>query len=176
MLSLSKQEKNDPRKWRHFTLSTNSSFRVVSCRASPPNIALPAYDRSTKPSIPEQMCCCPAASHRKSKTSGVERDGCLTNPSIDQASADDSAQLIMSLPPQDSIESREKILAGHISRRVEMVQANENEDSLITEASGMTPLAERVGRHSDERPGVGVGNFFSSMALASDMMPMYPRV
>lgn len=50
MLRLSKADAHDPSKWRHFEISIDSPFHLVSCLASRSNTALPAYSRP-KPKV-----------------------------------------------------------------------------------------------------------------------------
>ncbi|KZF26718.1 hypothetical protein L228DRAFT_265090 [Xylona heveae TC161] len=43
VMRLSKPDQNDPTKRRHFEISIDSPFHILSCRATQANIALPAY-------------------------------------------------------------------------------------------------------------------------------------
>jgi len=72
-MRLSKPDANDPTKRRHFEISIDSPFHVLSCQATQANTSLPAYS-SPEPAlghtrIPE--CGCPnAPSRRTSPTTG----------------------------------------------------------------------------------------------------------
>ncbi|QIW95092.1 hypothetical protein AMS68_000610 [Peltaster fructicola] len=66
IMRLSKPDANDPGKRRHFEISIDSPFHILSCRATQNNISLPAY------SSPEQNgnahlydCGCPGAARRR---------------------------------------------------------------------------------------------------------------
>lgn len=66
VMRLSKPDVNDPGKRRHFEISIDSPFHILSCQATQNNISLPAY------SGPEQNsnthlydCGCPGAARRR---------------------------------------------------------------------------------------------------------------
>jgi len=69
VMRLSKQDKDDPTKRRHFEISIDSPFHILSCKATQANIALPAYDSSSSPqdSSPLSLyeCGCPGAPLRR---------------------------------------------------------------------------------------------------------------
>lgn len=73
VMRLSKPDANDPSKRRHFEISIDSPFHILSCQATQANTALPAYS-SPEPAlgsgrIPE--CGCPnAPARRTSPTNG----------------------------------------------------------------------------------------------------------
>jgi hypothetical protein len=63
-MRLSKVDENDPTKRRHFEISIDSPFHILSCKATQANIYLPAYsDPSSEPIMPqtEYACGCPGA-------------------------------------------------------------------------------------------------------------------
>lgn len=64
MLRLSKVDERDSGKRRHFEISIDSPFHILSCKATQANIYLPAYTRpATDPEPPAQEfeCGCPGA-------------------------------------------------------------------------------------------------------------------
>ncbi|KAJ5166906.1 uncharacterized protein N7482_005687 [Penicillium canariense] len=64
VLRLSKVDERDPTKRRHFEISIDSPFHILSCKATQANIYLPAYSRpATDPDPPAQEfeCGCPGA-------------------------------------------------------------------------------------------------------------------
>lgn len=64
MLRLSKVDERDPTKRRHFEISIDSPFHILSCKATQANIYLPAYTRpAADPDPPAQEfeCGCPGA-------------------------------------------------------------------------------------------------------------------
>ncbi|KAJ6091406.1 hypothetical protein N7467_003375 [Penicillium canescens] len=64
VLRLSKVDERDPTKRRHFEISIDSPFHILSCKATQANIYLPAYTNpATDPEPPAQEfeCGCPGA-------------------------------------------------------------------------------------------------------------------
>ncbi|KKY17836.1 putative arrestin domain protein [Phaeomoniella chlamydospora] len=70
VMRLSKPDDNDPGKRRHFEISIDSPFHILSCRATQANTALPAYDSSNATPQPtdEYDCGCPGAALRRRNT------------------------------------------------------------------------------------------------------------
>lgn len=65
-MRLSKPDQTDPSKRRHFEISIDSPFHILSCRATQANISLPAYsspESGTNTSLYE--CGCPGAARRR---------------------------------------------------------------------------------------------------------------
>ena len=71
-MRLSKPDKNDPTKRRHFEISIDSPFHILSCQATQANTALPAYSTpepaASNERIPE--CGCPNAPIRRNSPPG----------------------------------------------------------------------------------------------------------
>ncbi|KAJ5332274.1 hypothetical protein MYU51_007361 [Penicillium brevicompactum] len=64
VLRLSKVDERDPTKRRHFEISIDSPFHILSCKATQANIYLPAYTRPAEEPVPpaqEFECGCPGA-------------------------------------------------------------------------------------------------------------------
>ena len=65
-MRLSKRDQNDPTKRRHFEISIDSPFHILSCRATQANTSLPAY---TSPQAFQEgthsECGCPGAVYRR---------------------------------------------------------------------------------------------------------------
>lgn len=81
VMRLSKPDQNDPTKRRHFEISIDSPFHILSCQATQANTALPAYS-SPEPATSDARrpdCGCPgAAVRRTSPTSFVPTLGSLS--------------------------------------------------------------------------------------------------
>jgi len=78
VMRLSKADSTDPSKRRHFEISIDSPFHVLSCRATGANTALPAYtDNRTAPAAnnPLGTCNCPPLNRRGTPT----KDGSTTS-------------------------------------------------------------------------------------------------
>lgn len=67
VMRLSKPDANDPSKRRHFEISIDSPFHILSCRATQANISLPAYTSpmATPASANLFECGCPGAARRR---------------------------------------------------------------------------------------------------------------
>jgi hypothetical protein len=66
-MRLSKPDKDDPTKRRHFEISIDSPFHILSCQATQANTALPAYSSPEPMTGPGRMpeCGCPGAPVRR---------------------------------------------------------------------------------------------------------------
>ena len=72
-MRLSKPDATDPTKRRHFEISIDSPFHILSCRATQANIALPAYSspESTTLLTEHSSCGCPGAPRRRNSPSSL---------------------------------------------------------------------------------------------------------
>ena len=72
-MRLSKPDVQDPTKRRHFEISIDSPFHILSCRATQANIALPAYTspESTTLLTEHSACGCPGAPRRRNSPSSL---------------------------------------------------------------------------------------------------------
>ncbi|KAF3930687.1 hypothetical protein ABW19_dt0208238 [Dactylella cylindrospora] len=59
VMRLSKLDPNDPTKRRHFEISIDSPFHILSCKCSHANISLPAYTDHDHSQQPATSCNCP---------------------------------------------------------------------------------------------------------------------
>lgn len=66
-MRLSKPDQTDPTKRRHFEISIDSPFHILSCRATQANISLPAYSSPEGGNNPASLydCGCPGAARRR---------------------------------------------------------------------------------------------------------------
>ena len=73
VMRLSKPDPSDPTKRRHFEISIDSPFHILSCRATQANIALPAYTspESTTLLTEHSACGCPGAPRRRNTPSSL---------------------------------------------------------------------------------------------------------
>jgi hypothetical protein len=67
VMRLSKPDANDPNKRRHFEISIDSPFHILSCRATQANISLPAYSSPQQGNGGASLyeCGCPGAARRR---------------------------------------------------------------------------------------------------------------
>ena len=89
VLRLSKPDAVDPTKRRHFEISIDSPFNILSCRATQANTALPAYTSpESTPSSPDQFVCgCPGAPRRQTSATILPTLGNLQNGHNDSSSS-----------------------------------------------------------------------------------------
>ncbi|KAL9073517.1 MAG: hypothetical protein Q9157_004722 [Trypethelium eluteriae] len=83
VMRLSKPDQNDPSRRRHFEISIDSPFHILSCRATQANTALPAYSSPQTATDGSQLfeCGCPgAAPRRTTPTSFVPTLNSLNGP------------------------------------------------------------------------------------------------
>jgi len=73
VMRLSRPDQNDPTKRRHFEISIDSPFHILSCQATQANTALPAYSspepQASETRLPE--CGCPGAPTRRTSPTGM---------------------------------------------------------------------------------------------------------
>ena len=72
-MRLSKVDATDPSKRRHFEISIDSPFHILSCRATQANIALPAYTSPESATLLTEHyeCGCPGAAKRRNSPSSL---------------------------------------------------------------------------------------------------------
>ncbi|KAF1996795.1 hypothetical protein P154DRAFT_306664 [Amniculicola lignicola CBS 123094] len=96
VMRLSKPDAVDPTKRRHFEISIDSPFHILSCQATQANTALPAYSSPHSPASDTRSpeCGCPgAAIRRTSPTTFVPTLGSLSRDSQNSADALSSSGL-----------------------------------------------------------------------------------
>ncbi|KAK5103500.1 hypothetical protein LTS08_002915 [Lithohypha guttulata] len=73
VMRLSRPDENDPEKRRHFEISIDSPFNIMSCRATQANTSLPAYSQgeSALGATDEWECGCPGAALTRRSTPPV---------------------------------------------------------------------------------------------------------
>ncbi|RMD44960.1 hypothetical protein DV735_g169, partial [Chaetothyriales sp. CBS 134920] len=110
VLRLSRPDENDSSKRRHFEISIDSPFTILSCRATQANISLPAYTagNSDGAAADEYTCGCPGAtllSRRNTPPSGPQHPAALamhadaiTNPGVQRSWSNDGVGLAVPRP------------------------------------------------------------------------------
>jgi hypothetical protein len=101
VLRLSRPDATDPSKRRHFEISIDSPFHILSCRATQANISLPAYS-SPSPTTDSRLyqCGCPGAApvRGSSPTSYVPTMNSLASQSPSRSSADFAGSTLLQAP------------------------------------------------------------------------------
>lgn len=72
-MRLSRPDDREPGKRRHFEISIDSPFHILSCRATAANTSLPEYSTGRTPALPadEYECGCPGAALKRGKAGSV---------------------------------------------------------------------------------------------------------
>ena len=88
-MRLSRPDENDASKRRHFEISIDSPFNILSCRATQANTSLPAYssDSGGRLSAEEYECGCPGATLRRRNTPPGQQMPTLSNLRLDNSSS-----------------------------------------------------------------------------------------
>ncbi|UJO13425.1 Putative arrestin-related trafficking adapter [Fulvia fulva] len=73
VMRLSRPDAQDPSKRRHFEISIDSPFHILSCRATQANISLPAYSSPMATPMSAHLfeCGCPGAAQRRNSPTGL---------------------------------------------------------------------------------------------------------
>jgi len=164
VMRLSKQDQNVPSKRRHFEISIDSPFHILSCKASNANTTLPAYDHPLPGGSPPGACVCPPMSRRSSSSPRdtpvlrpVDRNPNIPRPihlircpsgSPPPFDADESPPLITPPPKYESVVGEEG-LAGYFARLADET----DEEDVEHHRRLMPPLTPggRIARSMDER-------------------------
>ncbi|KAF2649268.1 hypothetical protein K491DRAFT_611167 [Lophiostoma macrostomum CBS 122681] len=170
VMRLSKPDQNDPTKRRHFEISIDSPFHILSCQATQANIALPAYS-SPEPNtgtarMPE--CGCPgAAIRRASPTSFVP-----TLASIARARGDSSAS-DMTLPSPDLARPQQAHIGGPteptVQRPMHLLRAPSFNPPAFEDEQPPPPLETPPPLYETiASPTSGLADYFSRLSDAYD--------
>ncbi|KAI9766327.1 MAG: hypothetical protein M1840_006591 [Geoglossum simile] len=173
ILRLSRPDKDDPSKRRHFEISIDSPLHILSCHATARNTSLPAYCPGPPNGDASYACGCPDAPRNTTNFHGVHTTSnedataplheiqrpihLLRLPSYDPpAFGDDVPPPLLTPPPlYDSIVSTQNPLADYFSRRRELnLQGEPSEMGMASPRSLIEfPLSPggRVHRSMDER-------------------------
>ncbi|KAH0547608.1 hypothetical protein FGG08_000333 [Glutinoglossum americanum] len=176
ILRLSRPDQNDPSRRRHFEISIDSPFHILSCQATARNIALPAYTTGPPNSDGNYACGCPdaprhtpssqdensrLAQHPEAHTPPahvVQRPiHMLRAPSFNPPAFDDDIPPPLVTPPPhyESIVSTQNPLADYFSRRRELELHDEVDEMGMASPRSRVDLplnpGGRVNRSMDEQ-------------------------
>lgn len=164
-MRLSKPDKDDPTKRRHFEISIDSPFHILSCRASQTNISLPAY---TSPEAADDMselaeCGCPGAPRHRVVPGHVPS---LTSLQAGRNDSPNGESLMPSLArPQQAH------LGGHdqLQRPIHMLRAPSFNPPAFDDEEPPPPLVTPPPQYNDiASPSSGLADYFSRLADAYD--------
>lgn len=162
VMRLSKPDKDDPTKRRHFEISIDSPFHILSCRANQANTALPAYSSPDLEEGSTQMtdCGCPGAPRRRISPLTVPTLGMLqSQPSFEPG-----------LPPNLA-----RPVAAHIGgnaalqRPIHMLRAPSFNPPAFEDVEPPPPLITPPPEYNDiASPSSGLADYFSRLANTYD--------
>lgn len=158
-MRLSKPDKDDPTKRRHFEISIDSPFHILSCRANQANTALPAYSSPDAGDGTSQMtdCGCPGAPRRRISPSIIP----TLNSFSDQRSGGDNG-----LPP--SLARPQQVhLGGNaaLQRPIHMLRAPSFNPPAFEDVEPPPPLITPPPEYNDiASPSSGLADYFSRLA------------
>jgi hypothetical protein len=170
VMRLSKPDQNDPTKRRHFEISIDSPFHILSCQATQANTALPAYS-SPEPNpsnarLPE--CGCPGApARRHSPTSFVP-----TLSSIARSRGNSSASNI-TLPSPDLARPQQAHIGGPtepmVQRPMHLLRAPSFNPPAFEDEQPPPPLETPPPLYETiASPTSGLADYFSRLSDAYD--------
>lgn len=166
VMRLSKPDQNDPTKRRHFEISIDSPFHILSCQATQANTALPAYS-SPEPAndtrTPE--CGCPGAPVRRhSPTSFVPTLSTMGRPRGDSDDSLSSAGLTR--PPTAHISGPPE---ANLSRPIHLLRVPSFNPPAFEDEEPPPPLETPPPLYeSIASPTSGLADYFSRLSDAYD--------
>ncbi|KAK5118885.1 hypothetical protein LTR62_000095 [Meristemomyces frigidus] len=169
VMRLSKPDVADPTKRRHFEISIDSPFHILSCRASQANISLPAYTApqpgsGTDTSLYE--CGCPGAARRRnSPTSFVPTLNSLNSARSSVGEEARPTTPTLARPQQAHVHGG----AGNHERPIHLLRAPSFNPPAFSEEEPPPPLITPPPQYDDiASPTHGLADYFSRLADAYD--------
>lgn len=170
VMRLSKPDQNDSSKRRHFEISIDSPFHILSCRATQANTALPAYSSPETANDDARMpeCGCPgAAVRRSSPTSFVP-----TLNSLNRARENSDVSL-ESIPSPDLARPQQAHIGGPINaslqRPIHMLRAPSFNPPAFEDEEPPPPLETPPPQYdSIASPTNGLADYFARLSDAYD--------
>lgn len=192
-MRLSKPDTENPTKRRHFEISIDSPFHILSCRATQANIALPAYSSPQHAGADDSRlyeCGCPGAAPRMGSSPGSYIPT-LNNLNAERTSTDESPPPSVSRSnTDDSIPGLARPQAAHISganenlaRPIHLMRAPSFNPPAFEDEQPPPPLETPPPLYdSIASPSTGLADYFSRLSDAyeqesegSDNEPGTPR-
>ncbi|KAK1056396.1 hypothetical protein LTR74_014941 [Friedmanniomyces endolithicus] len=186
VMRLSKPDINDSTKRRHFEISIDSPFHILSCQATQANTSLPAYsapETAVNPSggISLHSCGCPgaAAIHRASTTSFVH-SLTSTRPSTSAGADTDDRRPTTPTPHSPSLTRPQQAhIPGHqppaaaassaFERPIHLLRAPSFNPPAFEDEDPPPPLVTPPPQYDDiASPTSGLADYFSRLADAYD--------
>ena len=177
VLRLSRPDALDPNKRRHFEISIDSPFNILSCRATQANTSLPAYasPESVTMLTDHLSCGCPGAPRRRNlPTALFPPGGAPTNPHpapaprSSTASASSSASsLLPTAPSQAHVHEAPNAQTGAVQRPMHLLRAPSFNPPAFSDEEPPPPLVTPPPRYEtlvEGDPRGGLADYFSRLA------------
>lgn len=187
-MRLSRPDAEDPNKRRHFEISIDSPFHILSCRANQANTALPAYsspESGPNPNAQIYACSCPGAPQRRVSPNHVPT---LNSLNISTDSSDNSSRSTATTTSETSLPNGEQLpmrpsLArpptahvhgmpmanGHLQRPMHMLRAPSFNPPAFEDEEPPPPLATPPPNYGDiasPTAGHGLADYFTRRTAA----------
>lgn len=178
VMRLSKPDANDPSKRRHFEISIDSPFHILSCRATQANISLPAYTSPMATPMSANLfeCGCPGAARRRNSppnfVPGLHgmSTGSRTNPEDNRPTTPTIMSPGLARPP--TIHAANHI--GHnrmqsVERPIHLLRAPSFNPPAFEEEEPPPPLITPPPQYNDiASPTNGLSDYFARLSDAYD--------
>lgn len=176
-MRLSKPDTVDPTKRRHFEISIDSPFHILSCRATLANTALPAYTSPDRPPTNAELpsCSCNGAPMRRISPSHLPT---LNNLNAVHEESSASAAIEAALPRPEAAHVHNAQPA--VQRPIHMLRAPSFNPPAFEDEEPPPPLVTPPPQYNDiASPGTGLADYFSRLAEeydSDDDQPGHGRV
>lgn len=160
VLRLSKGDATDPTKRRHFEISIDSPFNILSCRATQANTSLPAYTSPESATLlmDHYECGCPDAPRRKTAPTSLPS----TLSSMSSETLNDAAD-VLPRPPAAHVHDPNSV----ISRPMHLLRAPSFNPPAFLDEEPPPPLVTPPPKYEslvDGDPRGGLADYFSRLA------------
>lgn len=176
-MRLSRPDTEDPNKRRHFEISIDSPFHILSCRASQANTALPAYTSpESGPVLNQQVaaCGCPGAPQQRISPNHIPTVNGFNNLSDDRSRSNSVASTnggsTEQLPMRPSLARppvahlHNAMTNGHVQRPMHMLRAPSFNPPAFEDEEPPPPLVTPPPQYNDiasPTAGHGLADYFS---------------
>lgn len=171
-MRLSRPDAVDPNKRRHFEISIDSPFHILSCRASQANTALPAYSSPETASVSANMadCGCPGAPRRRISPQYIPTLNALNG---GRGSLDGNAPVDVPAPPSLARPPTAHLSHpnGALQRPIHMLRAPSFNPPAFDDEEPPPPMITPPPMYGDiasPTAGHGLADYFSRLATTYD--------
>lgn len=160
VMRLSKPDAVDPTKRRHFEISIDSPFHILSCKATAANTALPAYtspENAPAGGAEQAICSCPGAPARRVSPT--------VTPTLNSLNSSLSAYNGLARPPAAHVHNAQPA----VQRPIHMMRAPSFNPPAFEDEEPPPPLVTPPPQYNDiASPNSGLTDYFSRLADTYD--------